>query len=458
MSRANALPLSATFALVTGLSVLTYSLSGGKCGFTSKLLIMANVILFLAAIAQLFFTGNAKTSDDIEEPLRKAALITAGPYLQNMQKTSITILWETTTPLPGKVIVSPRKEALLSPEIEQGDSPAEGQCITVESPSVTIHEVTINNLAENTPYYYRVVSNGVGLEIGSFRTAYEGSEPFDFVVYGDSQEMFDWAEYLVRNRHKEVCNSILTNSPQAQFVVHVGDMTFLGNEHERWIREFFGRAGELIRNTVVWPVIGNHELNASWYFDYFSLPNADEHYYSFDYGNSRFIVLAVEGYAVGHEYGPPTRTPMEPGSPQYEWLKKTLENSQDKTWRFVFFHQSPFASGIEGGYTPASKIFEPLFEQYHVNAVFSGHDHLHEVSIKDNIVYIVTGGGGGPVFSLQPDLRHNPYSCYFKATWHHCNVHIADDGFEIKAIDLKGRVFHSVKVIGNYSPNITLQE
>lgn len=458
MMRANAVPVSATFALVTGLSVLSYSLSGGRFGITSRLLMMVGALPLFLVLVQMLLDGNARTPRDEEEPLRKAGLITAGPYLQNMQKNSMMIMWETTAPLSGKVIVSPWKEALLSPEIEQGNSPAEGQCITVESPNATIHKIIVNHLAENTHYYYRVVSNGVGLGIGSFRTAYEGSEPFDFAVYGDSQEMFGWAEYLVRNKHKEVCNSILANSPQARFIVHVGDMTFLGNEHERWIREFFGRAAGLIRNTVVWPVIGNHELNAPWYFDYFSVPNADEHYYSFDYGNCRFIVLAVEGYAVGHEYGPPTRTPMEPGSPQYEWLKKTLENSQDKTWRFVFFHQSPFASGIEGGYTPASTIFVPLFEQYHVNAVFSGHDHVHEVSIKDNIVYIVTGGGGGPVFSLQPDLRHNPYSCYFKATWHHCNVHVTTEGFEVDAIDLKGRVFHSVKVNGSHTPHIMLKE
>jgi 3',5'-cyclic AMP phosphodiesterase CpdA len=235
-------------------------------------------------------------------------------------------------------------------------------------------------------------------------------------------------------------------------------MTFLGNEHDRWGREFFDRARELMLNKVVWPTIGNHELNASWYFDYFSLPNEDEHYYCFDYGKCRFIVLAVEGYAVGHEYGPPTRTPMEPGSPQYEWLKRTLENSQEKTWRFVFFHQSPLSSGLEGGYTPALKILTPLFEQYGVNVVFSGHDHVYEVSVKDDIAYIVTGGGGGPVSCLQPDRRGNPYSRYFKGVWHHCRVHVDAQQVTVQAVDLKGRVFHSLRVDATGKSKITLDE
>ncbi len=445
MIRANALPLSAALAMVTVLSASLCAFSGRKMGFVSKFLVLAGMLPLLAVVLPRFYIERAKHPENEDVCIRQEAQIVAGPYLQNLQKNSVTILWETPESLPGKVVVSRHIKALL----DGGNGLPEEEWHTYDSPDARIHEVAANGLKEDSTYYYRVVSNGIAEGISSFRTAYEGDAPFDFVVYGDSQEMFGWVEYLVRNRHADVCDSILSNSPQARFVVHVGDMTFLGNEHERWRREFFGRARELMRNTVVWPVIGNHELNARWYFDYFSVPNEDEHYYYFDYGNSRFIVLSVEGYAVGHEFGPPTRTPMEPGSPQYEWLVKTLEQSQDKTWRFVFFHQSPFASGIEGGYTPAGEIFVPLFEHYHVSAVFSGHDHCYELSVKNNIPYVVTGGGGGLVSPLQPDLRHNPYSRYFKGIWHHCHVHVAPDGFVIKAIDLKGRIFHSVTVDGN---------
>jgi len=213
-----------------------------------------------------------------------------------------------------------------------------------------------------------------------------------------------------------------------------------------------------MRNTVVWPVIGNHELDASWYFDFFSVPNEDEHYYFFDFGNSRFIILAVEGYAVGHEYGPASRTPMELGSPQYEWFEKTLENSQDKTWRFVFFHHSALSSGIEGSYMPARSILAPLFERYGVDAAFSGHDHDFEFSVKNNVVYVVTGGGGGPVNPIQPDKQSNPWSRYFRGTWHHCSVHVDDKRLKVKAMDLKGRVFHRFMVDKTSGSTVILEE
>jgi len=441
--RGNPVPLGASFALLTGLLVLDVFLTGKKRVRALNLLAVTAVVFLSAICLQSLIAGRAspwKTDDNIAR-IEEDGALTCGPYLQNLHRDCVTIMWETLTSSPGHVIVSTREEALcasserIPPEVR-----------IYESPVSSIHEVLVDGLKENETYYYRVVSNGVPGEIGCFKTAYEGQAPFDFVVYGDSQEVFPWAEYLVHNRHKDICASIASYSPEARFIVHVGDMTFLGNEHERWPREFFGPAKALMQDKVLWPVLGNHELNASWYFDFFSLPNEDEHYYSFDFGNSRFIVLAVEGYAVGHEFGPPTRTPMVPGSPQYVWLEKTLANSRDKTWLFVFFHQGPFGSGIEGAYTPAREIFVPLFEQYHVDAVFTGHNHNYEFSVKDNIAYVVTGGGGGPVNLIQPDKRNNPYSRFFMGTWHHCNVKVNGKRLDVRAIDLKGRVIHHFEV------------
>jgi len=438
--RANAVPLSLALTLFVSLLVLAAFFYGIRPGIALKSLVTACLLLSLTAILQSSFFPQTATEALKEEGRgRKVTLIAAGPYLQNLQKNSVTIMWETSAPMPGKVIMSRRKEALLSQSTED--------CrVVTDEARVKIHEIRIDSLLDNTRYYYQVISNNHADQIGSFQTGHDGEQPFQFVVYGDSQEVFGWVEYLVRNRHQDTCESILRHSPDARFIVHTGDMTFLGNQHERWGREFFGPARELMRNTVVWPVLGNHELNASWYFDYFSVPNEDEHYYSFDFGNSHFIVLAVEGYAVGHEYGPPKRTPMDPGSPQYAWLERDLANSQAKTWRFVFFHQSAVSSGLEGSYTPAREILSPLFEKYAVAAVFSGHDHNFEFSVKDNVVYIITGGGGGPVNAIPLDARKNPYSRYFRGTWHHCSVDVSGKQFQVKAIDLNGTVFHRITV------------
>lgn len=37
----------------------------------------------------------------------------------------------------------------------------------------------------------------------------------------------------------------------------------------------------------------------------------------------------------------------------------------------------------------------PLFERYHVTAVFSGHDHDYQHHVQNGIHYVVSGGAGG---------------------------------------------------------------
>ncbi len=37
----------------------------------------------------------------------------------------------------------------------------------------------------------------------------------------------------------------------------------------------------------------------------------------------------------------------------------------------------------------------PLFEKYHVNLVFSGHNHLLELLQKNNVTYVICGAFGG---------------------------------------------------------------
>lgn len=436
-ARGNPVPFFGALALLAWLSVAAARLSGEAPGRRLRLSTAAATLLFLAAPLHALggMAAAALSGKGEGERLREAMGLHVRPYLQNLRKDGVTIMWESGAPLPGRVLVGGEPEDLLRPESPPRD------VRVIESPASLIHEVTVDGLEEDRTYHYRVVSNGVAGETGRFRTAHEKPEPFEFAVYGDSQEMFGWAEYLVRNRHGDVCKSILRDSPGARFVVHVGDMTFLGNEYDRWGREFFGRAGDLMRDTVVWPVIGNHEMGAHWYFDYFSVPNTDERYYAFDYGNSRFIVLAVEGYAAGHTYGPPERTPMDPGTPQYEWLERTLAGSADKTWRFVFFHHPALSTGIEGNFRPATRVFGPLFEKYGVDAAFSGHDHDFEFSVRDGMVHVVTGGGGGPVSPLRPNRKENPHARYFKGVWHHCRVRVDGAKLKVRAVDLRGGTF-----------------
>jgi hypothetical protein len=103
-----------------------------------------------------------------------------------------------------------------------------------------------------------------------------------------------------------------------------------------------------------------------------------------------------------------------PGSAQYTWLENDLANT-DKLWKIVFFHWPPYSTGPHGSYKSVRYALGPLFAQYGVDLVFNGHDHDYERSIAGGTVYIVTGGGGAPLYD---QVSSNPYSVYFTRTYH----------------------------------------
>ena len=80
---------------------------------------------------------------------------------------------------------------------------------------------------------------------------------------------------------------------------------------------------------------------------------------------------------------------------QVQWCDSVLSHTNAK-WKFVFFHHPAYsASTTHGSTKEIQNIFVPLFEKYHVDACFSGHDHdlQHSHPDKSPVEYFGTGGG-----------------------------------------------------------------
>ena len=43
---------------------------------------------------------------------------------------------------------------------------------------------------------------------------------------------------------------------------------------------------------------------------------------------------------------------------------------------------------------------EPLFEKYRLTAGFFGHDHNYQHFLKNGVHYVITGGGGAPLYDV----------------------------------------------------------
>lgn len=334
--------------------------------------------------------------------------IIKGPYLQEVTESSIVIMWET--------------DVSSDSQVDYGNG---GQFVE-NATAVTIHEMTISGLTGDTQYDYHVTSGDAASSVNSFKTACGPTQPFRFVAYGDSR--------TGSNIHELVAQEIAADNPD--IVIHTGDITLDGTAYSEWEPMFFTPAKVFMANTPTLPIIGNHENASQLFFDFFSLPN-NEQYFGFTYGCVRFV-----GFNSCIDF--------TPGSPQYNWLVTELESPafSDAAWRVVYMHHPPYTSGPHSADPEVPIIIEhlvPLFEANGVTLVFNGHDHLYERSYKDGVSYIVTGGGGAPVYA-PIDPSPNPYSVYAKGVYHHCVIDITPTTLQFSALRTDGSVIDSFSI------------
>ena len=323
-----------------------------------------------------------------------------GPYLQSVTTDSIIVAWETGQPGQG--------------EVAYGETGAYG--LRVADPAVAArHAVTLTGLAPYTVYHYRVESGGVPLsEDATFRTAAGPDQTrFTFVVFGDTRTQPKF--------HQAVVERIVAQAPD--FALNTGDLVEHGRRADEW-KTFFEIERGLLARAPLFPVLGNHEGNSPLYFDYFYLPG-NERWYTFDYGNARFVCLQVDGVAD-----------FRPGSEQYGWLEGTLA-ANTQPWLFVAFHVPPYTSVRDDLEDDVRQALTPLFERYGVDVVFSGHKHNYERNEVNGITYVVTAGGGAPLYAMQ---EREPTQAAFARAYHFVLVEIDGDHLQATVISSEGEV------------------
>jgi hypothetical protein len=104
--------------------------------------------------------------------------------------------------------------------------------------------------------------------------------------------------------------------------------------------------------------------------------------------------------------------------------------------RFVIaiLHHPPFSTGPHAEDEKGlRKTIVPLFDQYGVGMVFSGHSHAYERSLYNDTHYIVTGGGGAPLYD---QVRASPHSQIFIKAHHFCRLTVRDNLLTLCVIDV----------------------
>jgi hypothetical protein len=301
-----------------------------------------------------------------------------GPYLQSGSTSSVTVRWRTDRPAASKVLFGPGPQQLSSEAVDP-DPKRE-------------HAVTLNNLQPDTRYYYAIASSAEVLAGGAdyyFVTSPATQKPTRLWVIGDSGSAsagVPAGPKAVYDRYRELAGSRYTD-----LWLMLGDNAYYNGTDVEYQVAVFDLYPELLRQTVVWSTIGNHETystepNGSHaYFNNFTFPTAGqaggepsgtERYYSFDYGNIHVVCLDSE------------ESFRTPGSPMLTWLEEDLA-ANTKDWTIAMWHSPPYSKGSHdsdsltdnfGNMTDMRENIVPILEGYGVDLVLCGHSHNYERS------------------------------------------------------------------------------
>ena len=341
----------------------------------------------------------------------KNPLFVNQPYIQPTGPDEMTISWETSHYAKGKV-----ESGLIK----------DGFTNTFEDEKRSIfHKIKIPNLETNSEYIYRVKCEGEITETKTFKTRKTADESFRFAVWSDNQTHYD--------KHKMLCDRF--SEMESDFAVSIGDIVADELDYSGFNKQFFHPAEALIGKTPFHVTIGSHEQNSYWFYKYFPQP---ENYYSFDYGNTHFIILDTSITALYY-----------PGSAQYNWLVDDLSShaAGDAKWRIVFVYRPPYSQGGNNsnydGEVNTRIWLVPIFEKLGVDLVLSGHTHNYERGELNGITYIITGGGGGKLDHFEQNWDFmNKYA----AVHHGCVIEVDGDALKIKSIETE-----SGKIIDEWS-------
>jgi 3',5'-cyclic AMP phosphodiesterase CpdA len=216
--------------------------------------------------------------------------------------------------------------------------------------------------------------------------------PLTFGVYGDMRDGHDV--------HAKIAAQLLKAQPA--LVVSTGDYVRHGDNPEMWSR--FQDITRSLRRIPYYPARGNHDLGPL-YLKQFGLKKT---YYVIDRGPVRFLFVDTNTILSDPE--------------QMEWLEKTLADGKFR-YRFVVQHHPPFTliAGREDTAQTFREKLHPLYVKHRVTAVFCGHDHLFYQTIRDGVTYVVTGGGGAPLYDYDESRaergdRHGKFYHYLLVT------------------------------------------
>jgi predicted MPP superfamily phosphohydrolase len=198
-------------------------------------------------------------------------------------------------------------------------------------------------------------------------------ESVKFAVLGDNgtgqQPQYDVAAQMVAARARF----------PFELVIMLGDNMYGPQKPKDFIDKFERPYQALLKAGVrFYAALGNHDdATAQQVYQPFNMTGS--RYYTYATKNVRFFVLDTNI--------------LDPT--QLAWIESALREASEQ-WKVLYFHHPLYSNGDRHGSNVELRVrLEPLFVQYGVDVVFSGHDHVYErIKPQQGITYFVAGAGG----------------------------------------------------------------
>jgi predicted phosphodiesterase len=354
----------------------------------------------LATAGLLFGKLNTLHATTADETSVDAALsFLTKPYLQHLTPNEVTVMWVTNNNCRSWVEYreTGRSDSLKAVEITRG-------LVQVNN---RINKVPLKSLKAGASYSYQVFSQEI-LRYTSgpvtFGTVIQ-SETYTFTTPGLTA---DSVSALIFNDLHDKGESLLphmiplSGMPDYDFVFLNGDiLDYLPDENSILKHLLIPCANLFASEKPFIAVRGNHETRHKFarnYFDYFRTGEDNRGYCTFTCGPAFFIALdSGEDKPDNHEAYSGLAAFDAWREEQAVWLEMQLQSEACRRalYKIVLMHIPPYESDGWHGTMHCRKVFGPLFKQYNIDMLISGHTHKYGIyPPTDEHPYPLIIGGG----------------------------------------------------------------
>ncbi len=354
---------------------------------------------FIGTLTRLTALGAIGFSpfDSKAAPLRNQGnSFAAGPYLQVVSSTSMSIRWITEVPSYSWV--------------EYGETAELGKKAHAVTDGLVdaynrVHEIILEDLEPGKTYWYRIVSKAI-LDFQPYKLVYGeqlNSDVYTLSTLPTHSRELNWLVLNdIHDQPKSFDDLIRLNGKDPyDFVFLNGDM-FDYQTDEKQIMEhlLIPCSSSFATQKPFLFVRGNHETRGKYarqLKDYFTNPGGQ--FFSINCGP--VFVLALD---TGEDK--PDKEEVYAGIVDFDqyrrrqaiWLEKQLQSRAARKARFrvVMMHIPTFYSGDWHGTLHCRELFSPLFDKYKVDLVIAGHTHKYGIHppVKGQHNYPIVIGGG----------------------------------------------------------------